>query len=721
MKRLYAAVICMMLSIQILMLSGCAKQQSEPKAMGRYIETGISLEEIPSEQGQFVVQLKSGELQVFSYGEEGLECYALREDLSFKKEESDWTKAFDELSSKRPDIYIQAMAADAKGNYYAACIGNVEGYEGEHDPQKTRTYIAKMQEGKMQLIELKIEDRLPYIMPNNLSVVENGDYILGSEYGSAMQFNASGEWIRNYGNTRNEKFTVDGGQIYVANPEDKSIDVYDLSSGELSKQMDFGEMTSDACLAIEGEDIYIAERQGIYHLTKGGDLYEQIMDGAGTTIGLPSRHISNVYRYSDTFVTYIRDNEFRFSMKQYAYSATTPSIPDIELCAYMLDENEMLRESMVQYELIHPEVRIQVEIGRYNENVTKEDALKALHTELIAGKGPDIILLDGLDIDTYKNEGVLASLDDIKEIDEMVPEIRKALNDEDGTYVVPIRFIVPCLVGDDEIMEKCSSLEDLVAYQKDNPSAHVLANAGAEYYFMNLAPMYSGKWEKQDIDETLNNIKFLLEGIKAFDEAYGDEEELPIGGGLDEAFQVAFSDTKATIWNMAQIWDVLYASDLVKKNEGCGLKILSHEGKGCFLPKCMVGVNKGTKQEKRAKEIISFMLSDENQMADTKEGFPTNQKTLTKWLNGEAINKNVSWVMGNGEHELIAFWENARELLPVFTEELKKIEAPIEYNYSLITLLQDDANAYFNNEKSIEDVLESIKSKLEIYMQEKVQ
>lgn len=727
MKRFYAMLICMILGVQAFMLSGCAKQETESKAMGRYIEKEIALEALSSDDGKFVVQLKNGELQAFIYSANGIVCYTLTEDLSFKKEASDWAKAFNEMSRKQPGVFIKAMAVDGEGNYYAVCEGMVEGYEGELTPQNTHNYIAKMQEGKMQLIELKMEARQLYINPTPyLSVLENGDYILATENESVMQFSSSGEWIRNYGSNGNEKFAVDGGQILVTNHEEQTIDSYDLRSGELSKQMDFEEMTSDACLVVEGEDIYVVQRKGIYHLTKIGDLSEQIMEGAGTTIGLPSRKISSVYRYKDTFITFIRDNEFRVSMKQYVYSATTPSFPDIELCAYMLEENNMLRESLVQYELRHTDVRIQVEVGRCNENVTKEEALKALHTELIAGKGPDIILLDGLDIDMYKKEGVLASLDDIKEMNEMVPEVRKALNDGDGTYMIPMRFTMPCLVGDDEIVEKCSSLEDLVAYQKNNPSAHVLTNTKGESYFMSLAPMYLANWDKKDMDETLNNIKFLLEGIRAFGEAYDEHDEIDnVARRINQALQVTFGDVKVAIWEITNVCDLLLASDLVKKNEEGGrLKILSYEGKGCFLPKCMVGVNKGTKQEKRVKEIISFMLSDENQMADTEEGFPTNQTTLEKWLNGDAINKEMDWKMmaKDGEHYLQAYWlSNEKVLFPVFTEELKKIELPVEYNYALMTLLRDDANDYFNNGRSIEEVLESIKSKLEIYMQEKEQ
>ena len=734
MRRFYAMLICMILGIQGFMLSGCAKQETESKAMGRYIEKDITLEALSSDEGKFAVQLKNGDVQAFVYsGNRGIECYALKEDLSFKKEESDWAKAFNEMIRKQPGIFIQAMAVDEKGNYYAACKGTVEGYQGELTPQNTHNYIAKLQEGKMQIIELKMEDGQVYVEPTHLCILENGDYILDTGYAGVMQFNASGEWIRNYGNTGNEKFVVDGGQILVTNSENHTIDSYDLISGELSKQMDFEEMTSDACLVFEGEDIYIAQRSGIYHLTKSGELCEQIMEGAGTTIGLPSRKIISVYRYKDTFITFIRDNEFRVSMKQYVYSATTPSFPDIELCAYMLEENSMLRESLVQYEMRHTDIRIEVEVGRCNENVTKEEALKALHTELIAGKGPDIILLDGLDIDMYKKEGVLASLDDIKEMDEMVPEVRKALNAGDGTYMLPMRFTVPCLVGDDEIVEKCSSLEDLVDYQKDNPTAHVLTYARPEAYFMSLAPMYLGKWDKQEMDETLNSIKFLLEGIKAFCEAYDDGEGMYYDiedmedifrrGGI-QALQVAFSDVKVAIWEITDIYDLLWASDLAKKNEEGGrLKILSYEGKGCFLPKCMVGVNKGTKHEKRVKEIISFMLSDENQMADTKEGFPTNQKTLERWLNGETINKQMHWQISAMDevNYLEGYWGSIRELLPVFTEELKKMEVPVEYNYALMTLLRDDANDYFNNGKNIEEVLESMKSKLEIYRQEKGQ
>ena len=48
-----------------------------------------------------------------------------------------------------------------------------------------------------------------------------------------------------------------------------------------------------------------------------------------------------------------------------------------------------------------------------DDGVTRTDALKTLNTEIMAGKGPDILILDGISAQTYVEQGMLEDLSGI--------------------------------------------------------------------------------------------------------------------------------------------------------------------------------------------------------------------------------------------------------------------------------------------------------------------
>ena len=54
-----------------------------------------------------------------------------------------------------------------------------------------------------------------------------------------------------------------------------------------------------------------------------------------------------------------------------------------------------------------------------DSSVTMTDALKTLNTEIMAGKGPDLLLLDGMPISSYEEKGILADISQvIQKVDE---------------------------------------------------------------------------------------------------------------------------------------------------------------------------------------------------------------------------------------------------------------------------------------------------------------
>ncbi len=86
-----------------------------------------------------------------------------------------------------------------------------------------------------------------------------------------------------------------------------------------------------------------------------------------------------------------------------------------------------------------------------DESVTREDALKKLNTELLSGSGPDILILDGINIDVYAEKGVLTDLSDVvKEADSkggLYTNLIAPFYQGEQLYALPVQFGIPVLAG----------------------------------------------------------------------------------------------------------------------------------------------------------------------------------------------------------------------------------------------------------------------------------
>ncbi len=96
-----------------------------------------------------------------------------------------------------------------------------------------------------------------------------------------------------------------------------------------------------------------------------------------------------------------------------------------------------------------------------------EDALRTLNTELVAGKGPDVLILDGMPLQSFIDKGVLAELSQVISADGLIPQVVDPMRTDGKLYAVPTRFTVPVLMGKPETLEGLDSLEALAAAVQD--------------------------------------------------------------------------------------------------------------------------------------------------------------------------------------------------------------------------------------------------------------
>lgn len=126
---------------------------------------------------------------------------------------------------------------------------------------------------------------------------------------------------------------------------------------------------------------------------------------------------------------------------------------DAVLRLYTLKENENLCQSAKLFMEKYPKYPVVIEVGISEEDgKTVSDAIRSLNTEIMAGNGPDIILMDGLPIEDYIEKGVLEDLSDVvKGVktngEEFFENVLSSYEKGENLYAVPSRFSVPIIIG----------------------------------------------------------------------------------------------------------------------------------------------------------------------------------------------------------------------------------------------------------------------------------
>lgn len=81
------------------------------------------------------------------------------------------------------------------------------------------------------------------------------------------------------------------------------------------------------------------------------------------------------------------------------------------LTVYSLVKNEDISQIAVLFQQAHPELKVDLLVGMTDEaSLTRTDAIKQLNTELLAGEGPDILIVDGLSVEKYTDTGLLPAI-----------------------------------------------------------------------------------------------------------------------------------------------------------------------------------------------------------------------------------------------------------------------------------------------------------------------
>lgn len=753
--------------------TGCGKEEvnssvsDKDKAMGRYLEENLP---VPKDCKQIVAMkmLEDGTLCLVYFASEGV-------NISNSKDGGktwDEPKSMRELAKADDSLEFGSSVAIAKdGGIFTTFLE----MQGEEDYILHYYYISPSGEVK----ELDLNEVMGgYIFCCDFS--DKGNLLLSSSNGVQEINPQDGSVIHAYdeGSVVSTFDTVEDRLISIVDTE---IHYYDMETGKPLEDEEIltREITSNPdnlqmlgmginnILFLEGDEadsLFYVSHDGIYRYAFGGSVVEQVVDGKLNSLNSPDIAFTDIVRDKDG-AFYLAVSDMSQSdpvgrICRYVYSKDTPAVPDTELTVYSLTDDDFLRQAAAAFQKKYPDIYLNLETGMTGEDaVTETDALKALNTEIMAGKGPDILLMDGIAADSYIEKGMLEDLSGIlKDADILENIIEPYKNEEGKIYQMPVKFGIPYIQGKKEYVDAISdmaSMADTVESHKGEYTKDTLPFESSYSPYMllkGLSTVNMSAWVNED--GTLNQEEvreFLEQTNRIYQSAKAPAEEQLAAFGvtaeeIEEANEVrnlyseygaVFSQfgvgglsliSESNILGTGGIYspsDLRSVYSVEQQGDGISGKLWNGQTKDAFIPQKIVGLSAKSSEKEAAEKFISYLFSEEGQRVSTSSGLPVRKtvyEDVSYWMGnakeGDVTSVTSSYNNQTGEGVDLSIVQPGESVIKEMQELGKTLTTPVKENRLILSSVLDAGASYLQGEISVEEAVEKAASQVNLYLSE---
>jgi multiple sugar transport system substrate-binding protein len=400
----------------------------------------------------------------------------------------------------------------------------------------------------------------------------------------------------------------------------------------------------------------------------------------------------------------------------------------ITLSAHFSDR--WLESAVSAFQSEHPDIEISVKDYKgayYGGGDTLEEArgrqeefVNTLNTELMTGKGPDIIYFANLPYRKYIDKKMFVNLSNLMEKDdklnkaELNANILDALKYKGGLYAIPINYGFELMVASKSILDKESiKIDDMnwtwddfmqmaQKVTKDTNGDGTIdqyaiagtSNAGIFSYLFNSSKYVD--LDKKTVGFDNKDFINLLESCKAFNDKklfykakdWEQIRDMTSRGG------VVFSTAGFSSYSMANYYSTsVYSGEIYKLHMPSDNTAGSRKFE--FDANNMLAINSNSKYQVESWEFLKVLLSKKMQSSPAlQNGFPINDQAL-----GEIAKFSVEYL----------------HMPQKKIDEINKFLPNVgEYHYDdgkLRDIISEDIKEFFSGNKSAEETAKSIQSK----------
>ncbi|MDO4276179.1 MAG: ABC transporter substrate-binding protein [Eubacteriales bacterium] len=768
-KKSSAFIVAVFIFVLAGIMSGCGEKKeaeatsnSSDKAMGRYVEEKL---DFPDDVGQIL------DVEVMEDGAiwAATPYYVLSSEDSGKTWEEVYSldEVFPELQTRTEEQFNSVLNIKlGKKKDIAITLTKYFDYQDTNKEYWFGSVWYRDSEGNVREI-LEDQDNRNKNMVSNISFDSEGNILAQVTMKGILHFSTeTGELLHTFQEGEDNYGFGVCGNILISFFNANEVRYFDLETGKpleddavLTKQMVPNLMWGNASPLVFAEDsgqagMLICDREGIYSHTFGGNVMEQLVDSTLCTLGDTSSGYMGFTRDKDNSFYVVKtvdggDRRILFELYRYYYDANMPTVPDEELKVYALDDYPELKQAALLYQKEHPEVRVKVEslmdeIGENSSSsdgyldMRRVDALKTLNTEILAGKGPDVLVLDQMPVKAYMEKGILEDISGILKESGILPNIAEAYTQQDGKiYSMPARIRIPIIFGDKLLLEKgtdLGQLSDMIAEVGEGLGS----NETVYPYFSDgelseiLIYAYSFQWMNEDGTLKEENVRDFIEQLGIIKNSdveeknsergtYGGNSPYEKGIGLS-LIPVYTKQSKLTFGELCSPSLLEQIESMVRDMPELKWETIEPD---TFRPWMTIGISTKANNKERAEEFLTYMFGADAQGIQQGNGFSVNESVvdsedywgINKQEDASLPKNSISYEMFEGGKRL-EFYSITDEQFAHIREILRAVSAPYNLDVQVKLLIKDEAQSYLREKETLDEAMSSLMDKINLYLSE---
>ena len=744
-KKILAGILC----IAMLVLTACSgsdesrDSNSKENEKGRYLETEYAL---PEEAAVTTIgKLADGTLRMVT---DTSILDSADGGLTWETAGMEYTP----VMNREDGSYLNDAAIDSKGRlfltYSNGCyLVDENGTEKEVTvelPEFSTEFVFSDDEADIQntfsSVKCTPDDKV-------VGVDYNGKaYLVDPDTGETIQtFGEDDSYIQSFAVVGNRLLTVgnEGIDIYstetgaLEEPDSALSEYFNSMGDDLRENMLYAQIT-----AAEAEDtIYYADATGMYRYTFGAGEMEQLINGSPCSLSNPAIYLNDLIELEDnTFLIRYEDDQGTLLM-HYEYSEEASAVPSEEIKVYALEDSQNIRQAISNFQAQNPDYYVNMEVGMSgDDSVTVSDALSTLNTNIMAGDGPDVILLDKLPIDSYIEKGLLEDLTDVvsecQKESSYYENIMNYKQNDDGLYAINTRFALPFISGTDETLQKVSdltTLKDEVSRLRteDADIENILGEKSADSLIQLLLTTSLPDIVKDDGTLDSEKLTQFLEAAKEIYKVNGESSGNVTSISVSE-MRASVSENMIQVLNKQQKMNLANADGLssietlVSMNDQVGWSFQSLTGlsEHVFVPRDLVGISTKSENKETAKEFVKYLLSTENQSYAYATGFPVNADALDQISDSLAAQETGSFGIalageeGEGSSAVMEMRHASEEELNTLKGYIEAADTAAVSDAVITEAIVDEGSTCLTDDTDISECVDKIMQSVNLYLAE---
>ncbi len=736
----------------------------DSKAMGRYLEKELAVPEDCTEVASLQI-MEDGSMEMIARNSD--------DELSLYKS-SDQGKTWDEGKTLTSLFGLDGVS------FYKAALGKdgsilggvfIESEDENSTGDMDYYYCPSGGEGK----KLELGSDVSGSFSWDMVIGTNGNLFLELTGNGILEINpGDGSVVHEYEKgKRTDYMGVTSEYLIVI--ADGDVRYYDIASGKpaeggdaLTEQLkktpsnlEFGNSSGTSLMFMDGDEegsLFYVDSTGLYRYAFGGNVIEQVIDGSLNSISSTNKAFNCMAQDKDgkiyIGVVNYDSGDMEGKLFSYTYSADTPTVPDTELTIYSLESNSSIRQAVAMFQKKYPDIYLTLETGMSGDDgVTRTDALKTLNTEIMAGKGPDILIMDGISSETYIQQGMLEDLSGVLKDAGILSNIQAAYMEKDGSiYEMPVKFGIPMIQGakeDVEAVTDLTSLADVVEKHKDEygPSDEAfykfpfMYSLYPETLLEQFADNNSAAWMKTDgtldeekVKEFLKQMGRIYQAGKdgvdqmkaAYPQAFDDSQtpEYERSYGIAGENVAAFSGTSLfAVGGVFSPHDFAFVTSFANLLENQEYELWNGQMSNCYIPINKIGVSSKSSEKDKALEFVQYLFSEEGQLLSKSDGLPVVEKVYDGadyWNQGEEgkvlASGGSSSVTGQELHYEIKV--PSADKVEAFKQLGKTLITPILDNAIITSAVCENGVHYLNGEIGLDEAVNAVIQQVNLYLAE---